>query len=214
MKENITLEKGNMDKWMNWAFELQALAQEGLYYGNGPFDIQRYERIREIAAAMISDHTDLPVRKVRDLFCSDVGYVTPKLDSRGAIFKDHKILLVQEKNGEWSMPGGWVDPDTSIEENTMKEVWEEAGLRVTADRLVALLDLDKHNAKYHPFKVIKAFVLCSVAGGHFTENTETVDSRYFGMDELPALSPDKNTREQVLMCYEAWKAEHWETVFD
>lgn len=202
------------EKWLQWALELQKVAQEGLYYGTRKFDHERYQRIRDIAAEMISDKTDISVEKVKDMFCSDVGYVTPKLDTRAAIFKNNKILLVQENNGLWSMPGGWVEPDTSILENTVKEAKEEAGLTVTADRLVALLDLDKHNTKYHPFKVIKAFVICSLVSGHFQENIETVDSRYFGLDELPELTGDKNTREQIKMCFEAKDAEHWETVFD
>jgi len=140
--------------------------------------------------------------------------VTPKLDTRAAIFKGDKILLVQENSGTWSLPGGWVDADTSILENTVKEVREEAGLKVRADRLIALVDLDKHNLKLHPFKVIKAFVLCSLEGGHFEENIETVDSKYFARNELPDLTQDKSTEEQVLMCFDAYEAEHWETVFD
>ena len=202
------------DRWLDWALELQALAQEGLYYGTGPFDLERYERIREIAAKMISEDLDIPLDKAKTLFCSDVGYVTPKLDTRAAIFKKGKILLVQEKCGTWSMPGGWVDADISIMENTIKEALEESGLTVKPERLAALVDLDKHNLKLHPFKVIKAFVVCTPIEGEFEENIETVASRYFDREHLPELTQDKNTKDQVLMCFAAWEADHWETVFD
>ncbi len=202
------------DKLLQWALDLQGIAQTGLYYGSGKFDLDRYEQIRKIAAEMISYRTEIPEEKVKEIFCSDVGYLTPKLDTRAAIFKDDKILLVKESSGAWSMPGGWVEPDKSIMENTVKEAWEEAGLTVTADRLIALYDLDKNNLKLHPFKVIKAFVLCTVVGGHFQRNLETVDSRYFGLDELPELTEDKNTRDQIALCFAAQAAEHWETVFD
>lgn len=202
------------DKWLDWALRLQALAQEGLYYGSGPFDMERYKEIREITAQMIGADLDIPAEKARELYCSDVGYVTPKLDTRAAIFKNGKILLVKENNGLWSIPGGWVDADMSIMENVVKEAKEESGLNVKPERLIALQDLDKNNVKYHPFKVIKAFVLCKPVGGEFEENIETVDSRYFGKDELPELTQDKNTQEQVLMCFAAYEAEHWETVFD
>ena len=202
------------DRWLDWALELQAIAQEGLYYGTGPFDLERYERIREIAAKMISTDLDIPLEKAKELFLSDVGYVTPKLDTRAAIFKKGKILLVQEKCGTWSMPGGWVDADTSILENTVKEAREESGLTVRPDGLAALVDLDKHNLKLHPFKVIKAFVVCTPVEGEFEENIETVASRYFDRDELPELTLDKNTRDQVLLCFAAHEADHWETVFD
>ncbi len=202
------------DKLLQWALDLQGIAQTGLYYGSGKFDMERYEQIRQIAAEMISYRMEIPIDKVKDIFCSDVGYLTPKLDTRAAIFKGDKILLVKESSGQWSMPGGWVEPDKSIMENTVKEAWEEAGLNVTADRMIALYDLDKNNLKLHPFKVIKAFVLCTVVGGHFQENLETVDSGYFGLDELPELTQDKNTRDQVALCFKAKDAEHWETVFD
>jgi len=203
------------DKWLERALLLQDIAQAGLYYGTGKFDLERYEQIRAIAAEMISDRTNLPLDVARNTFCSDVGYVTPKIDTRAAIFKDGKVLLVKENSGTWSLPGGWVDPDTSILENTVKEAKEESGLTVTADKLVSLIDLDKHNLKLHPFKVIKAFVLCTPVEGHFEKNIETVASRYFSKEELPEkLTADKNTKEQVLMCFEAMEADHWETVFD
>ena len=129
--------------WLKWAVKLQSIAQEGLFYGKDLFDRERYERIRDIAAEMIS--SEIPVDKVKSLFCNEIGYQTPKIDSRGAIFKDDKILLVKEKNGTWSLPGGWVDVDVSVKENTIKEVKEEAGLDVTADMVIAVQDREKHN---------------------------------------------------------------------
>lgn len=97
------------EKWLQWAVELQSLAQAGLFYGKDKFDMERYERIREISAEMISDRSEIPVKKVKDLFCNEIGYQTPKIDTRAAIFKDNKILLVKETNGTWSLPGGWCD---------------------------------------------------------------------------------------------------------
>ena len=108
------------EKWLKWAVELQSLAQAGLHYGKDRFDLERYERIRDIAAEMISYKTEIPVEKVKDLFCNETGYQTPKLDTRAAIFQEDKILLVQENNGTWSMPGGWVDVDVSVGENVVK----------------------------------------------------------------------------------------------
>ena len=146
------------EKWLQWAVELQSIAQTGLWYGEGVFDKERYERIREIAADMISYKTEIPVDKVKDLFCDESGYQTPKLDTRAAIFKEDKILLVQEKNGTWSLPGGWVDVDVSIGENTVKEAKEEAGLDVTADLVIAIQDRDKHNLPVYVHKICKVFV--------------------------------------------------------
>lgn len=202
------------EKWLQWAVELQSLAQSGLFYGKDKFDIERYERIREIAAEMISYKSEIPPDKVKNLFCNETGYQTPKLDTRAAIFKDDKILLVKENNGTWSLPGGWVDIDVSVKENTIKEVKEEAGLDVTADFIIAVQDREKHNLPIYAHKVCKIFVLCSVIGGSFEKNIETTDSRYFGIDELPTLAAEKNTAEQIAMCFEANKSEYWTTLFD
>ena len=200
--------------WINWAVELQSLAQAGLFYGKDIFDKERYTRIREIAAEMVAAGSGLPKETVTELFCCETGYQTPKLDTRAAIFRDDKILLVRETNGKWSLPGGWVDVDISVKENTVKEVWEEAGLEVTADRIIAVQDREKHNLPVYAFKVCKIFVLCSVLGGEFQPNSETTESGYFALDCLPPLATEKNTEAQIRMCYDAYRAEHWETQFD
>lgn len=202
------------EKWLEWAVELQSLAQAGLYYGKDIFDKERYERIRDIASEMVAFKTDIPSDKVKDLFCCETGYQTPKLDSRAAIFKGDKILLVQEKNGRWSLPGGWVDVNISVKENVIKEVKEEAGLDVTADMVIAVQDREKHNLPVYAYKVCKIFVLCSVIGGEFEENSETVQSDYFGIDELPELSLEKNNEEQIKMCFDAYYSDNWKTYLD
>ena len=97
------------ESWLNWAVELQSLAQAGLTYGKDVYDRERYERIREIAAEMVAHRTDIPLEKVKGLFCNETGYQTPKLDTRAAIFRDGRILLVQERDGRWALPGGWVE---------------------------------------------------------------------------------------------------------
>ncbi len=202
------------EQWLAWAVELQSLAQAGLHYGKDPFDLERYERIRSIAAEMVSLQGEIPLDKVKDLFCCETGYQTPKLDTRAAIFQNGKILLVRESSGLWSLPGGWVDVDISVKENVIKEVKEEAGLDVTADTVIAVQDREKHNRPVYAWKICKIFVLCSVTGGSFTPNIETTESRYFGLEELPPLSEDKNSQEQIEMCFAAYGDQNWKTLMD
>lgn len=202
------------EKWLEWAVELQSLAQAGLFYGKDKFDLERYERIREIAAEMVSYKSGIPTEKVKDLFCCETGYQTPKIDCRAAIFKDGKILLVQENNGTWSLPGGWVDVGLSVKENVIKEVKEEAGLDVSADAVIAVQDREKHNLPVYAYKVCKIFVMCSVLGGGFKENIETVGSAYFSYDELPVLAEEKNNKEQIKMCFDAFCNPDRRTIFD
>lgn len=202
------------EPWLQWAIELQSLAQAGLTYGKDAFDLERYERIREISAEMVSHMSDIPVEKVKDLFCNEIGYQTPKLDTRSAIFEDGKILLVREKSGRWSLPGGWCEVDLSIAENAVKETKEEAGLDVVVDRVLAIQDRAKHNLPVYAYGVCKVFVQCSVLGGQFEQNTETTECRYFAENELPELAAEKNNEEQIRMCFEAYHAEDWKTLFE
>lgn len=204
-----------MEKWLHWAIEIQSLAQAGLAYTDNVYDIERYERLREIAAEMINEKSDIPLDKVKDLFCCETGYQTPKLDTRAAIFKNGKILLVHENNGTWSLPGGWCDVLESVESNTLKEVREETGLEARAVRLISVQDRNKHNKPIYAYGVCKVFVLCEVIGGKFEENIETTEIRYFSADELPEnLAEEKTSREQIEMCFEAYADGNWQTQFD
>ncbi len=202
------------EKWLDWAIELQSIAQAGIFYSKDKFDIERFERIRTISAEMLSHKTEIPVEKVKDLFCNETGYQTPKIDTRAAIFTDGKILLVQENDGRWSLPGGWCDVNVSVKENTIKEVREEAGLDVTADRIIAVQDREKHNLPRYAYRVCKIFVLCSIVGGQFEENIETTGFSYFPEDSLPPLATEKNNAEQIKMCFEAYQNPNWTVAFD
>ena len=201
-------------KWLDWAVELQALAQAGLFYSKDVYDIERFQRIREIAAEMLTGPSGLSMDRVLDLFCNETGYQTPKLDTRAAIIRNDRILLVQENNGLWSLPGGWVDVDLSIAENTIKEVREEAGLNVVPKQIIAIQDRKKHNPELSAYGICKVFVLCELLGGEFRENSETIASGYFCAEDLPPLAENKTTTAQIRMCFEAYHAEHWEPLFD
>jgi len=200
--------------WLDWAVELQALGQAGEAYANNAFDLERYARVRELAGWMAVRLAGERPARIAGLFCNEKGYQTPKLDSRAAVVKEGKILLVQENDGRWALPGGWVDVDRSVGENAVKETLEEAGYRVRASRLVALLDRRLHNPGPSPYGIIKAFVLCELLGGGFEKNPETLDSRFFGPDELPQLALSKTTPEQVRMCLQAAADPGWVVRFD
>ncbi len=210
------LESGN-PLWLQWAIELQSIAQCGLAYAPEIYDRERYERLRDIAAEMLARQGDYPVEKVQELFCNETGYQTPKIDTRAAIFDDagEKILLVLEKDGRWSLPGGWCDVLESVKKNTVKEVKEEAGLDVIPTRLIAVHDRNLHNPPPFAYGVCKIFFLCECLGGSFVENSETLRSEYFSLDELPSpLADSKCTAAQIALCFQAASDPHWQTVFD
>jgi haloacid dehalogenase superfamily, subfamily IA, variant 1 with third motif having Dx(3-4)D or Dx(3-4)E len=200
--------------WLSWGMELQALAQAGLTYSKDLFDRERFDRVRDIAAEILSMKSGFSKEDVKEIFCNETGYQTPKLDTRAAIFNEEKILLVKENVGTWSLPGGWVDVDQSIKSNTIKEIKEEAGLDAVPVRIIAVQDRSAHNLPVYAHGVCKIFVQCEIIGGKFEKNSETSESRFFGLDELPPLSEEKNTIEQIRMCFRASKDKSWQTQFD
>lgn len=188
------------NKLLNWAIELQSLAQAGLTYGKDKYDIERYQRIRDISAEMIAEKADVSFEKAKELFCNETGYQTPKIDTRAAVFKDDKILLVHEENGTWSLPGGWCDVNMSVGDNTVKETFEEAGLTVKPVRLIAVQDRNRHNTPVYAYGVTKVFMLCSLIGGEFRANTETTESRYFSRDDIPENLANEKTQKNKYLC--------------
>jgi len=203
------------EQWLAWAIELQSLAQSALYWCKDPYDIERFRRIRDIAAEMMAAKSGLDLDRVKDLFCNETGYQTPKIDTRAAIIRNGSILLVQEKNGKWAMPGGWCDIDQTPADNTVKEAREEAGMDVRVTRLVSVEDQDRHNFPQNAYKIIKLTFLCEPLGGQFVPNTETVASAWFAENDLPEpMANEKCTAEQVRLCFEASRAVHWEARFD
>ena len=202
------------DKLVEIAIELQSIAQAGLHYGRDDFDRERYQRIRDIAAEIMAEKTQLSWQKVQDLFCGDEGYQTPKVDTRAAIIQDDEILLVKERNGLWSLPGGWCEMNMSPMENTVKEAKEEAGREVKVKSVIAVQDRDKHNQPPYAYKICKIFSLCHATGGAFTKNLETIASDYFERDQLPTLAQAKTNEDQIQMCFAAYENDDWKTVID
>lgn len=204
------------DIWKKWAQELQFLSQCSLAYSKDKFDRERSERIREIACEMLSYKYDIPVEKVKLDFAGELGYQTPKVETRAAVIKDNKILLVKEQfDGKWALPGGYQDVNMSIKENAIKEASEEAGAVVNPVKIIAVLDYNRHHHVNFPFGMVKVFVLCEYVSHSFVENTETLGAEFYSLDELPELSTTRTTKKQLEMCFDCYNnIENWETIFD
>lgn len=203
------------EKLIEWAQELQSLTASGLHYCKDRFDRDRYERIRDIAAEIAANASGMGEDVVKDIFSSQDGYQTPKMCSRAIIFNEAgEVLLVKEWDNKWAPPGGWCEYNKTPAENVIKEAWEEAGLRVEPYRFVLMHDQHHHNRPLNFYNVEKCFFLCRVLGGSFRENIETTESRYFPLDALPDLNGEKINAEQLRICYDAFRAETWETHYD
>jgi len=210
-KEGYKMEK----QWLQWAKELQAISQSGLAYSKNEFDIERFQRIREISVEIMSEYTQISNTKIRSLFANETGYQTPKIDVRAVIFNNNKILMVKEKkDNKWSLPGGYADIDLSVSENAKKESMEEAGAVVSPKRIIAVLDRNKHVDDDYPYSIYKIFVECDYIEGEYINNIETCEAEFFDSDNLPQLSLGRNTKEQIEMCFKAREKELLEPIFD
>jgi ADP-ribose pyrophosphatase YjhB (NUDIX family) len=202
--------------WLIWGRKLHAIAQNGLTYSQNPFDIERYEMLKEVATEIISQGTETSLVLVKGIFDQQCGYITPKLDVRGAVFQDEKILLVKEINdgGKWTLPGGWVDVNEPPSYAVEKEVREESGFKVKAQRLVMVLDRDKHNFPPVLFHTYKLFFICDILGGTPADSIETEGAAFFSEEEIPQLSTSRTTEPQIARLFEYYRNPNYPTDFD
>jgi len=196
----------NSTYWLEIARKLQALAQAGLTYSRNDYDIDRYEQMRALAIEIVSKHTEIEKSVIKNSFVLEKGYPTPKVDVRGVIFRAGKLLMVKEKiDGNWSIPGGWADVGLSPFEIAKKEVVEESGLIVIPIRLLAVLDKLKHNHPPDIYHAYKLFILCYEKGGTLKSGIETLDTGFFAENEIPQLSLERNTPEEITLMFEYYK---------
>lgn len=206
----------NEAKWLRWAREIQALAQTGLYFAKNTFEEERAQRLLEIAAVITAEHSELSPTEALLAFTAQSGYVTPKVDVRGAIFDVDKILLVQEAHdGSWTLPGGWADvgesPRTAIE----REVFEEAGLKVSATHLVGVYDANRIEDALSLFHAYKLLFLCEIKSGELRTSVETSEVGFFSMEDLPQpFSSHRTTHRHIADALRARNDPGWQTVFD
>ena len=203
-------------KWVAWSRQLMSIAQNGLTYAEDHFDQERYTQLRQVAAEIMAEQSDTDHRMVLDLFAGEVGYATPKVDVRGAVFRDDGILLVKERaDGLWTLPGGWADVNESPKEAVVREVMEESGYDTRAEKLLAVWDRAKHqHTPPFPYHVYKMFVLCELIGGEAASSEETEEVGFFPADGLPNLSISRVTPGQIARLFEHHRDPTLPTDFD
>ena len=201
----------------SWAKRLQAISSTGQFFGESDFDKERYEEIFEIANTMLASLGKVPVQRIIDLV-PDAGesYATPKIDVRGAIFKNQRILLVQEKlDGLWTLPGGYADVGISPAENIEKEVREEANIDVKAVKLFGVFHKAQHEYDQDIRDFYKLFFICEQSNDSEPEpGVETQAVGYYELANLPRLSTGRVIEKHIRLAYDHFKAPELATTFD
>ena len=205
------------DPWPEWVRSLRAISQTGLHFSRDPFDTERYQQVREVASRMLQRHSNLSREEVVVMDASDLGYATPKVDVRGAIIRDGRILMVREvsDHGRWTLPGGWADPNETPSEAVVREIYEESGYRTRALKLVGVYDRHKQGMlPPYPFHIYKHFFLCEIMGGAPRESVETSEIGFFAEQDLPELSVARVSPALIGRCFAHQRQPELATDFD
>jgi ADP-ribose pyrophosphatase YjhB (NUDIX family) len=183
---------------LDWARKVQAIAQNGLAFTTDPFDRERYTELTELVATLLATELDIPVTQAKGFWQGDEGYATPKVDVRGGIFEDDRVLLVRERSdGKWTLPGGWVDINDSPSGAVVREIREESGYQARAVKLAAVIDKLRHPHPPGIHHIYKLFFLCERIGGAAATSNETDAVQFFPVRELPELSTGRVLASQI-----------------
>jgi ADP-ribose pyrophosphatase YjhB (NUDIX family) len=207
--------KTNVPQWLVWAREIQAIAQTGYHYSSDEYHRQRFGRLTEIAAEITSKYSDLEYPKMLMAYQQQTGYATPRVDVRGAVFQVGRLLMVRERSdGGWTLPGGWADVGEVPSFAAEREVWEEAGFRVKATRVIGVYDANRMGPLelFHAYKIV---FLCDLISGQASPSIETSEVAFFKRDELPEkFSGERTKLRHIDDAFKCLNSPGWQTQFD
>lgn len=215
MDSRVSVTEKVTPRWLDWAREIQALAQTSFHYAENHYQQERSRRLIEIASEIIQEHTSIPWETVFSLINTSAGYATPRVDVRAAVFQDGKLLLVRERSdGGWTMPGGWADVGDIPSKAAEREAWEEAGFYVRARKVIGVYDANRSGPLelFHAFKLV---FLCDLIAGEPTPSVETSEVAFFDRNEIPSHLSGERTRPRYIQdAFAALEDPGCPTVFD
>jgi ADP-ribose pyrophosphatase YjhB (NUDIX family) len=190
---------------LQWVRKVQAIAQNGLEFTRDTFDRDRFEQLQQLVTTILTSELAITPGEVKGLWRGDEGYATPKVDVRGGVFDQDKVLLVRERSdGKWTLPGGWVDVGDAPSFAVEREIREESGYLAKAVKLAALFDRN-NPAHGHPpgiLHIYKLFFVCELTGGTATLSNETDGVDFFPVNSLPPLSIGRATQSEIERLYQ------------
>ncbi|OAN17441.1 NUDIX hydrolase [Streptococcus sp. CCUG 49591] len=183
-----------------------ALTDTGLTFTKDPFDRERYEDLRGLLGEMLNQASDLDAEEVAEVLNPTSAYATPLMDVRAWIVEDEKICLVRgQGENDWALPGGFGEVGYSPTENILKEIEEETGFEANVERLLAVFDTNRFQLQSKQY--VKFVFECKLLDGQFQENQEIADLQFFAIDQLPALSEKRITKEQIEILWQVYQGQ-------
>jgi ADP-ribose pyrophosphatase YjhB (NUDIX family) len=200
--------------WLKWAREIQSISQTGLHFAENHYQEERFTRLLEISAEIISKQSNLERSEMIEIFDQQLGYATPRVDVRGAVFKHESLLFVREiADGGWTMPGGWADVGDVPSKAVEREVLEESGFDVKARKVIGIYDANRTGPLeiFHAFKIV---FLCEIIAGGPRISNETSEVAFFNKEDIPSNLSGERTRLRHIEDAFLAVAENRPTIFD
>ena len=196
----------NTSDFAKYLQRMIALTDTGLTFTKDPFDRERYEDLRSLLSEMLNQVSDLDADEVAELLKPTSAYATPLMDVRAWIIEDEKICLVRgQGENDWALPGGFGEVGYSPTENILKEIEEETGFEAKVERLLAVFDTNRFQLQSKQYA--KFVFECKLLAGQFQENQEIADLQFFAIDQLPALSEKRITKEQIEILWQVYQGQ-------
>ena len=108
----------------------------------------------------------------------------------GAVVRDDQLLLVRRASrhgrGNWQLPGGFIEPNETMEQAVVREVFEEAGVVAEVEAVLGLrsrYDPESGNGMY------VVLVLRPISGEPVADGREVDHAAYFSLDQIRQLNP-------------------------
>ena len=186
----------NASDFAKYLQRMIALTDTGLTFTKDPFDRERYEDLRGLLSEMLNQASNLDSEEVAEVLKPTSAYATPLMDVRAWIVEDENICLVRgQGENDWALPGGFGEVGYSPTENILKEIEEETGFEAKVERLLAVFDTNRFQLQSKQYA--KFIFECKLLDGQFQKNQEIADLQFFAIDQLPALSEKRITKEQI-----------------
>ena len=183
-----------------------ALTDTGLTFTKDPFNRERYEDLRSLLSEMLNQASDLDAEEVAEVLKPTSAYATPLMDVRAWMVEDEKICLVRgQGENDWALPGGFGEVGYSPIENILKEIEEETGFEAKVERLLAVFDTNRFQLQSKQYA--KFVFECKLLDGQFQKNQEIADLQFFAIDQLPALSEKRITKEQIEILWQVYQGQ-------
>jgi ADP-ribose pyrophosphatase YjhB (NUDIX family) len=116
----------------------------------------------------------------------------------GAVVRDGRLLLVRRASrrghGNWQVPGGFIEPQETIEEAVVREVAEEAGVKAEVEGVLGVrsrVDVDSGNSIY------VVLLLRGLEGEPKPDDHEVDRAGYFSLTEIRRLTPLPPTNWEI-----------------